>query len=95
MQASQDQRVKRIIIIVQLGGRFLANAILRYQLLRVGILLGHAGGSDGFALLSFGGDLLLQGEKLGEQNLFDAGAIGGGGRLINCKTHFCGSSLAE
>ena len=44
-------------------------AILRDQLLRIRIILGHAGSGDGFAVLDLGGDLQVQGEELGEQIL--------------------------
>ena len=51
------------------------DAILRYQLLRGGVIPGHAGGGDGFAAFDSGGDLLVQ-EELGEQILRGAEAAG-------------------
>ena len=54
----------------------LFDAIIRHQFLRVGIILWHAGGGDVLAFLDVRGDLLVQGEELGEQILFRAEAVG-------------------
>src|SRR5947209_6447476 len=42
------------------------NTILRYQLLRIGIIRGQTGSGDGVALSDARGDFLVQGEELGE-----------------------------
>lgn len=42
------------------------DTILRHQFLRVGIIFGNAGRHDGFAFFNLRGDLLIEGEELGE-----------------------------
>jgi len=53
------------------------DAILRHQIFRVGIILGHAGRHDGFAFLNLHGDFMIRDEELGEQILLGAEAVGG------------------
>jgi len=43
------------------------DAILRHQFLRVGIILGHAGRNNCFSFFNLRGDVLVEGEELGEQ----------------------------
>src|SRR5712671_5600963 len=53
------------------------DTILRHQFLSIGIILRHAGSGDGFAFFNLRGDLLVEGEELGEQIFFRAEAVGG------------------
>ena len=53
------------------------DTILRHQFLRIGIILGDAGGNYSFAFFNLGGDGEVQGKELGEQILFGAEAVGG------------------